>query len=147
MIVRSGKEPAEDGDETMAYRIHSMNEAPETVLNHDRPMGYYADELGTEERGISACYSLEAMIRWVDNYSVNVRPGDYILKINGEDRDGQDRCEVVCLPTRFEIIGRGSDLLAAMAAVEEAAGDDDELAELLEGASEFVRELVEIIND
>jgi hypothetical protein len=126
-----------------------MNEALETVLNHDRPMGYYADELGTEERGISACYSMKGLLRWVRTYSANIKADDYIMEINGEDRDGQDHGEVVCLPTRFEVIGRGSDLLAAMAATKQANGDDDDLIEILDmmQASEFARELAAILND
>lgn len=70
----------------MAFRIHPYDEHPRTVLDHDRPMGFYADEVGQDHiRGISGCETLADLASWAELYSAKIRDGDFILYINGED--------------------------------------------------------------
>lgn len=109
-------------EKKMAYRIHPKNESPETVLNHDRPMGWTVD--GEEPiRGISAMASLAMLASYTRNYGMRIHPEDMLLDINGEHCDGHDAGEVVCLPTSFEVIATGAEFLAAM---EVATMIDDE---------------------
>lgn len=75
------------------YRIHSADEAPETVLDATRPDGWVAsdEDYETQPRGVSACASLGDLIRYCQVYGLSIQPGDVVLRMTGrtcdEDRD------------------------------------------------------------
>lgn len=75
------------------YRIHSADEAPETVLDPTRPDGWVASDEAyeTQPHGVSACASLGELIRYCQVYGLAPQPGDVVLRLRGrvcdEDRD------------------------------------------------------------
>jgi hypothetical protein len=104
----------------MAYRIHPANEAPETVLNHDRPMGWFAQEQIAEGAhkqvaGVSACEDFYILARYARQYGMDVLNNDHVMWINGEYMNGHDgTIEVVCLPSEFAVLATGAEFKLAM---------------------------------
>ena len=75
------------------YRVHSADEPPETVLDPSRPDGWVASDESYESQphGVSACASLEDLLRYIRHYSLTPQDGDVVLALEGavcdEDRD------------------------------------------------------------
>jgi hypothetical protein len=98
----------------MAYRIHPANEAPETVLNHDRQMGWVVDS-DCDVRGISACNEIAHLAAYTMRFGMQIKNDDQLLWINGEYMDGHDgTIEVVCLPSEFSVLATGAEFRLAM---------------------------------
>lgn len=75
------------------YRVHSADEAVETVLNPKRPDGWTSDDESTETQphGVSVCASLDDLRSYIRYYSMNVQSTDRVIEILGvrcaDDRD------------------------------------------------------------
>lgn len=104
------------------YRIHSADEAPETVLDPTRPDGWVAsdEDYETQPRGVSACASVGDLIRYCRTYGLAPQPGDVVLRLEGRtcdiDRDQWavrvevERVSVVCPAERLtRLVASGVD--------------------------------------
>lgn len=95
------------------YRIHPGEEDPNTVLDPERPDGWVAsdEDYETQPLGTSATENLDDLASYVSLYSLNVLPGDVILKLNGQlsPEPDRDQFAVRVIVESYEVLGSASD--------------------------------------
>lgn len=122
------------------YRIHSADEAPETVLDVTRPDGWVASDEAyeTQPTGVSACASIGDLIRYCRMYGLAPQPGDVVLRLEGRecDRD-RDQWAVRVAVESVTVMG-SADRLARLVEARDCMGrelDPDRVDALLEAWS------------
>lgn len=95
------------------YRIHPSAEDPSTALDPERPDGWVASDESyeTQPLGTSATESLNDLASYVSLYSLNVLPGDLILKLDGHlsPEPDRDQFAVRVIVESYEVLGFASD--------------------------------------
>ena len=122
--------------ETTSYRVHAYGESLDSVLDHGRVDGWVASDESEDTRpsGVSACGSLSDLARYITLYSMNVEPGDTVLRLVGlvgPDHD-RDQGAMRVLASSYEVVCTGAELLEAM---ELASLLEDVYAEMSEGST------------
>lgn len=116
------------------YRIHSADEAPETVLDPTRPDGWVASDEAyeTQPHGVSACASLGDLIRYCREYGLAIQPGDVVLRLRGRvcDED-RDQHAVRIEATSVEVMGSADRLARIIDACGPMGIDPDRVDMLL----------------
>lgn len=116
------------------YRIHSADEAPETVLDPTRPDGWVAsdEDYETQPHGVSACASLGDLIRYCQIYGLAIQPGDVVLRMTGRicDED-RDQHAVRIEATSVEVMGSADRLARIIDACGPMGIDPDRVDMLL----------------
>jgi len=98
-----------------AYRVHPRGESPNTVLKHNRPDGWKADDESylTQPHGISATTTISDLLSYIRRYGMAIRRGDLLLEMEGvlSGEDDRDPEAIRFLPRKVVVIGEAWGLL------------------------------------
>lgn len=102
------------------YRIHRAGEALETMLDPTRKDGWVASDEApeTQPHGISCCADLDDLRSYVSMYSMNVQPGDLLVRVVGRQSWDSDRDQyaVRVIVERYEVVGDAREWLEEVCA-------------------------------